>query len=132
MQLTGVDGNALTSAGLVQDPAEKLRRRARLADATIEETVVGYLLWEPSGQVPAIAKPLRKRGWGLKSPVPVERRLGIKLIRTASVGSWGPGWSLCRVASSAVPIPQRPKLSSCSRPPHHVAPRTSSPSMPLR
>jgi hypothetical protein len=27
MQLTGVDGNALTSAGLVQDPAEKLRRR---------------------------------------------------------------------------------------------------------
>jgi hypothetical protein len=40
MQLTGVDGNALTSAGLVQDPAEKLRRRATLADATIEETVV--------------------------------------------------------------------------------------------
>ena len=26
MQLTGVDGNALTSAGLVQDPVEKLRR----------------------------------------------------------------------------------------------------------
>jgi hypothetical protein len=82
--------------------------------------------------LPAIAKPLRKRGWGLESLVPVERALGVKLIRTASVGSWGPGWSLCRVAASAVPIPQRPKLSSCSRVPHHVAPRTSSPSMPLR
>jgi hypothetical protein len=40
MQLTGVDGNALASAGLVQDPAEKLRRCATLADATIEESVV--------------------------------------------------------------------------------------------
>ena len=40
MQLTGVDGNALSSAGLVQDPAEKLRRRATLADATIEESMV--------------------------------------------------------------------------------------------
>jgi len=40
MQLTGVDGNALTSAGLVQDPAEKLRRRATLADATNEQSVV--------------------------------------------------------------------------------------------
>jgi hypothetical protein len=40
MQLAGVDGNALTSAGLVQDPAEKLRRRATPADATIEQTVV--------------------------------------------------------------------------------------------
>jgi hypothetical protein len=34
------DGNALTSAGVVQDHAEKLRRRATLADATIEESVV--------------------------------------------------------------------------------------------
>jgi hypothetical protein len=40
MQLASVDGNALTSAGVVQDPAEKLRRRATLADATIEESVV--------------------------------------------------------------------------------------------
>jgi CRP/FNR family transcriptional regulator, cyclic AMP receptor protein len=40
MQLAGVDGNSLTSAGLVQDPAEKLRSSATLADATIEETVV--------------------------------------------------------------------------------------------
>ena len=28
MQLTGVDGNGLTSAGLVQDPVEKLRAAA--------------------------------------------------------------------------------------------------------
>jgi hypothetical protein len=34
MQLTGVDGNALTSAGLVQDPVEELRRSATLAHAT--------------------------------------------------------------------------------------------------
>ena len=37
MELTGVDGNALTSAGLVQDPVETLRRSATLADATIAE-----------------------------------------------------------------------------------------------
>jgi hypothetical protein len=40
MQLTNVDGNARTSAGLVQDPVEKVRGSATLADATIEETVV--------------------------------------------------------------------------------------------
>ena len=38
MPLTGVDGNALTSAGLVQDPVETLRPHAMPADATIEET----------------------------------------------------------------------------------------------
>jgi hypothetical protein len=40
MQLAGVDGNAHTSAGLVPDPVERLRRSATLANATIAETVV--------------------------------------------------------------------------------------------
>jgi hypothetical protein len=84
MQLTGVDGNALTSAGLVQDPAEKLRRRATLADATIE-VKRGPMLWEPGGHVPAIAKPLRKKGRGVESLAPGEINQN-SFCRT--LGSW--------------------------------------------
>jgi hypothetical protein len=40
MPLTGIDGNAPTSAGLVQDPVGTLSRTQHRPDATIEETVV--------------------------------------------------------------------------------------------
>ena len=93
MQLTGVDGNALASAGLVQGPAEKLRRRATLADATIEETVVRLSALGARRHVPAIAKPLRKSGWGLESLVPVEINQN-SFCRT--LGSWVVAMPGCR------------------------------------
>ena len=52
MQPAGVDGNALTSAGLVQDPVETLRRRASLADATPVIKLISGVGWAKSAAQP--------------------------------------------------------------------------------
>src|SRR5215831_5175859 len=92
MQLAGVDGNALTSAGLVQDPAEKLRRRATPADATIGETVVQLPALRARRTCASDRQALQKRGWGLKSLVPVEINQN-SFCRT--LGSWVVGMPGC-------------------------------------